>query len=233
MSDIKKEAIISITIEPYLQYASATGTLLASMVFLINATMAAETSPKSELLDSLKAIGNNDEGNYLEVSRTYFSSQATIHLVSQVELYYQNVITAVLKIYPNKIGSTSLRFEEIMSLTTDELIQKAIDIHLNKIMYAKPFDYLLEIANLLSIESTTLKQNWKDYIELKARRDLGIHNNWIVNETYLRKLKEASITSSYSLGDKISPDHDSFIADSKCCDNLVGATKNLLTIKWK
>jgi hypothetical protein len=55
--------------------------------------------------------------------------------------------------------------------------------------------------------STVLEPRWLQFVELKARRDVGLHANWQRSETYTRKLSEAGaqissdkflgITSSY------------------------------------
>jgi hypothetical protein len=121
----------------------------------------------------------------------------------------------VIRKYPKKIGTITFALSDIIDTeNTDELIQRAIEEHLNKLMYKKPFEYLSSICNLLSISEAPLLEGWKVLIEAKARRDLGVHNGWVCNRIYLHKLLEAKIQSTAQLGQKIFPTEEKYITDT-------------------
>lgn len=44
----------------------------------------------------------------------------------------------------------------------------------------------------MSIELGILDRIWPIYIEMKARRDLGVHNGWIKNRVYEKKVSEVN-----------------------------------------
>lgn len=72
-------------------------------------------------------------------------------------------------------------------------------------MYEKPLDYLTKVSSLLSIDEISLKPLWQTFIEAKARRDLGLHNGWKYNETYLRKISDAGLTAKFIQGESTLP----------------------------
>ena len=76
----------------------------------------------------------------------------------------------------------------------------------NQLMYQKPENYMKALCKLLSINAPDINDLSPHYIEIKARRDLAIHNGWICNEVYLRKLSDAKIESKFVLGDFTVPD---------------------------
>ena len=55
-----------------------------------------------------------------------------------------------------------------------------------------------------------LQQDWNIFIEAKARRDVGVHNNWICNETYIRKVKESGAKVEYIAGQNILPTEQNY-----------------------
>jgi hypothetical protein len=124
----------------------------------------------------------------------YFLCHIFSALISAIELYFQEILKSVISENPKKIGSTLFKLSEILdSSSTDELLTKAIDDYLNKLMYKKPLEYPEELTSTLSIDAKTLEVYWPDFVEVKARRDLGVHNSWVCNATYLRKIKEAGL----------------------------------------
>ena len=129
--------------------------------------------------------------HYKITPRDYFKGNLFLFQISKVELFLQDIVFGILKCYPKKIGKTSFFLHDILDAeSNDELISKAVNEYINKIMYMKPLEYLEEITSLLSIDKNMIKDLWPNYIEVKARRDLGIHNNWICNDIYLRKISE-------------------------------------------
>lgn len=142
----------------------------------------------------------------------YVSAQLFVALISSFEVFLQRVVAIAVTKNPKKLGSIQFRLSEILDASDrDELIGKAIDEHLNKLMYRKPMEYLDDICSLLSIDRMNLEDLWPIYAEAKARRDLGVHAAWKCNATYLRKVSEAGLTSALKIGESTVPDDKEYI----------------------
>lgn len=145
--------------------------------------------------------------NIYQISNVeYYLSLIFIDLISSTEIFFIDLVKIVLKKYPKKLGKTQFNLSEIIdSSSHDELITKAADQYIHKLLYKKPNEYLSDICEVLSIDKELIKPYWGNYIEAKARRDLGIHNDWKCNTIYLRKLKEVGIEPQCKIGDLMFP----------------------------
>jgi hypothetical protein len=166
-----------------------------------------------------KAVGGDFQARYQDLQKevepeykspyAYVSAQLFVAYVASFEVFLQDVIASIVRAYPRKIGSTQFRLNEILDTENiDELVSKAIDENLNKIMYKKPLEYCAEVCELLSIDQNVVITEWPHFIEAKARRDLGVHAKWTCNDTYLRKLREANIKTELKIGDLVVPDDE-------------------------
>jgi len=157
------------------------------------------------LEDSLDSLGTDPP--------SYFVSLLFVDLISETELYFSSLIRIVIHKHPKKIGGAQFKLSDILeSSSKDELVVRAAEDFLHDLFYKKPNEYLNEICSLLSIDRLAMAPHWNTYVEAKARRDLGVHNNWKCNKTYLRKLFEAGIKSDCSVGQPLSPTQDYFNA---------------------
>jgi hypothetical protein len=146
-------------------------------------------------------------------AREYFRAVLFIDLISEIEIFFANIVKATIVKNPKKLGGAQFKLSDILDASsTDELITRAADEYIYKLMYKKPGEYLDEICNTLSIERTTISAYWPTYIEAKARRDLGVHNNWICNATYRRKLQEAGVQTTTSVGESLIPSDRDYAA---------------------
>ncbi len=145
------------------------------------------------------------------VASDYVSGQSLIGIINSIEIFFSEILVAVLKRYPLKMKKTKFPLDEIIAYSNDELIYESAKRTVNELMYKKPMDYLSGFCEILSINSEKLKDIWPNYIEAKARRDLGVHNNWMVNDIYLRKVSEAGIDSSVSIESSICPNFNYLI----------------------
>lgn len=171
-----------------------------------------------ELDQSLKAV-NMD-------SCQYFHSILFLDAISEIEIYFSRLIQIIVKEYPEKIGSTNFKLSEVINADSlDDLITRASDEFINKLMYKKPMDYLESFCEVLSIDKNKFKHLWPVFVEAKARRDLGVHNSWICNSTYLRKMKEANIDTDAKEGDLMIPDEENYMKNKVV--NLVELVLNI------
>ncbi len=192
----------------------------------------ATTHTNSEITGSVKAL-ETYLGEHKLSTANYFSGLFLIHAVSEVENYMVDALRAVIAQFPKKLGAIEFKLSEILEKGQDELVLMAADSLLNKLAYARPLEFLKEFCSLVSIDPKSIEPHWPAFIEAKARRDLGIHNNWRMNDTYRRKVKESGVDTA--LIPKANADgflfaDFSYVSDTVAnCDKLVrGIRDNLL-----
>jgi len=172
-------------------------------------------------------FGTLDEGlsSHKDIKPTnYFHGMLLVNYISCLEYFFVELIRVVLKLHPNKVGKDiTLSLNEIFQRSKDEMIELALDKYINKLMYKKPKEYLKDLCAVLTIDPDPLEASWSIFIEAKSRRDLGIHNNWAVNELYISKNKEAGNEVEYSLGELAFPDGEYTM-------NLFNSLKELIDI---
>ena len=75
-----------------------------------------------------------------------------INIISEVELFFVDLIKEILIAYPQKLSSHSVLLSDALELDREQLILNASEIYLNKIMCKKPSEYLSLIGDILSID---------------------------------------------------------------------------------
>lgn len=114
--------------------------------------------------------------------------------VSQFETFLADVLTLVIRRYPQKLKTVfpgvaackDVPIDIVLEASTPaHAIELATTRHLNALFYGKPRTYLDYAGKLVGFE--TADRAFDDYVEIKATRDLIIHNDATVNETYLEK----------------------------------------------
>jgi hypothetical protein len=191
-------------------------TYLLSTIFVLRAQRAALTN-----IEQLMPMhrGFTESHNNLQSSTSVLGMTASQYIegnlyftqISALEIFFQTCLAAVLKSFPNKLGSTQFTLSQFLEVETkDELILRAVDGYLNSLMYKKPKEYLDDMCKQLSISSDHFIDLWPTFIEAKARRDVGIHNNWICNQVYLRKVAEAKLETNAKVGDSLMPEDENY-----------------------
>lgn len=160
---------------------------------------------------------------------TYFSCMLLINLISTTEAYFFDIVKEILTLYPEKIGKEKLEIKDVLNFTREEIILSSAERYIDGILRKRPKEYLSEISKILSIDEIVLTEDWKKYIEAKARRDLGVHNNWVINETYKRKIEEIGI---YNLPKSIIPDFNYILDLSRCFFCIVDNIKEKIDRKY-
>lgn len=225
----------SVVIPPYIRFLKGSLLLRQAVILLKVSHVASQEDVEANIvLDEIKAFDSSKEAKELNVNyETYFASHLTINLVSEVEHFFASAVSAALRLYPQKMGQQSYKLGEIIEASSrEELIDRAANASIYQLMYEKPLDYLAKLTDILSIESDKLMGHWPAFVELKARRDLGIHNNWIVNEIYLRKLREAKIECNHKMGEQLIPDFKYLMNSVNTTSELIKTMASLLGEKW-
>ncbi|MCR4266775.1 hypothetical protein [Nitratireductor sp. ZSWI3] len=113
-----------------------------------------------------------------------------VSMVSRAEAFLQDAISIVACAYPQKLGLLSDRAGIPLELfleseRREDVIRRFVALKCEGLMFGKPSEYLDRVAKVLSIELDP--ETVKDFIEIKASRDIIIHNNGQINKLYVEK----------------------------------------------
>lgn len=116
------------------------------------------------------------------------SVNGLVQLVTIIEAMLGDVIRAIVLKYPHKLGSKrTMSLQAILESTSiEEVHLRATDALLNDLSYKTPSEFAEQAESLLSINLLECPAFHK-YMEIKASRDIFIHNRGIANEIYERK----------------------------------------------
>ena len=180
---------------------------------------------ENKLAESYKKLTQNLEKQDIK-PEDYYQSLLFIDLISSTETYFVELIKIILVNFPKKLENIKFGLNEILDCASNnELVERAAEEYIYKLMYKKPNDFLAEICSTLSIDKSFLQQYWPSYIEAKARRDLGVHNNWRCNLTYLRKVSEVGIEAHNSKGDLMLPNDLEYA--NQVSDNILSMVESI------
>ena len=116
----------------------------------------------------------------------FLQMQLFIAMVATVEGLLSEMSTLVLLSFPGKIDATPSK-DIATAQSMSEIREALAESDLNKAFYAKPAEYRKRIELIISASPRVLDPFWDAFIEHKASRDVGLHNDWRINETYTRK----------------------------------------------
>lgn len=129
-----------------------------------------------------------------------------IATISEVEAYFQDLVVAVLLKHPEKIGKASFELKSLLELgSIEELKVLAAERFSTEMLFKKPNDYKKDLISVLSVSEEIFKTSWPVFVEAKARRDIGVHNGWLVNDIYRAKVREVGLIPSAD--SELSVDH--------------------------
>jgi len=215
---VKLESIV-------INYFKKSTYLFKAITFHNKAIIYANQNPDSELKNSLDDLRTLLLENYNnDFIDRHMPALCFSALVSAYEEFIIELLALTLKTYPQKISTEQIDFKKVLELSKDELIEFKAKEFINQIMYKSPKDYLKSLSNLLSIDSNLLKNDFNKYIEIKARRDLGVHNNWVKNEIYIRKVKDANLEVENE--DILLPTFNYYRSAYETCTSLVTKITN-------
>ena len=103
----------------------------------------------------------------------------------------------------------------LQSSNLEDALNEVIERRLNAISYAPPKAYLEYLGHIVGMETSDLA--FMDFIEIKATRDLIVHNSGIINDVYLSK---AGDRQRGNIGEKA-------VIDSKYFDHCIATLKRV------
>ncbi|MBY5456117.1 hypothetical protein HFO89_07070 [Rhizobium leguminosarum] len=114
-----------------------------------------------------------------------------VSLVSRTEAFIQDCLAIVATAYPKKLSVLAdkggipldlfLEHEE-----REDVIRRFVAMKCEGLMFGKPSEYLEKAAKVLTIELDA--DLVKAFIEIKASRDIIIHNSGRINKLYIEKV---------------------------------------------
>ena len=109
-------------------------------------------------------------------------------LVAITEAFLGDVVRALICKYPQKLGGKrSIALQAVLeSNSIEEIHLRATDSLLNELSYKSPAEFADSLQSLLSLNLLECPAFHK-YMEIKASRDIFIHNRGIANDVYVRK----------------------------------------------
>jgi hypothetical protein len=113
---------------------------------------------------------------------------ALVQLVTIVETMIGDVFRAVVLRYPQKLGGKrNILIQTVLESTSlEEVHLRATDALLNELGYKSPGDFSESFNQILGVNLLECPA-FHRYMEIKATRDIFVHNRGIANDVYMRK----------------------------------------------
>lgn len=151
-------------------------------------------------------------------------------LVAITEASLGDVVRALIRKYPQKLGGKrSVPLQIVLeSSSIDEVHLRATDNLLNELAYKSPAEFAESLQSLLSLNLLECPAFHK-YMEIKASRDIFIHNRGFANEVYVRK---AGTHQRVNAGMKLPADLQYFLESYEVCLQLNEWLEQQLHERW-
>ena len=151
-------------------------------------------------------------------------------LVTIIEALMGDILREVILEFPEKIGSKKMiDYNCILSASSiKEIHLQVVDLLLNELSYKSPKEFIKECGKLLDVNLWECAPFHK-YMEIKATRDIYLHNQGIANDIYIRK---ASSHSREESGKKLPIDSEYFLKAYEDCIQITEWLEYSLHKKW-
>lgn len=114
--------------------------------------------------------------------------QSIVAGVAIAEDYLATTLRTVFGWYPEKLSTGEKKVDLSLILECDdmdELLSRLVEKRIHSVFYGSPSEYFGFIEQSLAIKIPNDRK--ENYAEIKATRDLLVHNAGVVNSLYLRK----------------------------------------------
>jgi hypothetical protein len=174
---------------------------------------------KEEILERISYLSNEK----LALNGLY-------QLITIIEAGLGDLVRLVILKYPNKIdGKRSIKSSDILECDKIEAIHlKIANSILNELSYKSPKEFAEESKKIISVNLLECPAYHK-YIEVKATRDIHIHNLGIVNDLYLSK---ASTHARAKLDHRLHVDNMYLLESYEACLQFVEWLEEKLHDIW-
>ncbi len=168
------------------------------------------------------------EYSYLAINQ--LAVNGILQLVTVTEAMLNDVIRQVILKYPKKLGAkNTISMKAVLEANSlDEIHIRATDVLLNEISYKSPREYSEIFQSYIGINLLE-SPSFHKYVEVKATRDIYIHNQGMANDIYLRKAGSHARVSS---GSYLTVDTQYFLESYESCLSLAEFLEQELHQKW-
>lgn len=133
-----------------------------------------------------------------------------ISLVSRTEAFIQDCIAIATVAFPGKLSLLTEKSGIPLDLfleneSREDVINRFVALKCEALMFAKPSEYIEKLTKVLAIPLDVGLVS--DFLEIKASRDIIIHNNGRINKLYVEKAGEKA---RGTIGHELTVDHAYF-----------------------
>lgn len=166
----------------------------------------------------------SDKGIRHDLVEKHMPSLCFSSLVSAFEDYIIEITKLVFKLKPENLDKIKCDYGTYRSLSEEDLFDFLVNEGVSSLTFGSAKEYINKFCKTTCIDKKQIESLLKQYIEIKARRDTGVHNNWIKDARYERKLAEIGITPETSI--YLTPSLDYFEYSFDLCGQLVKLISN-------
>jgi hypothetical protein len=151
-------------------------------------------------------------------------------LVTSVEASMGDVLRQVFMEFPAKIqNKNKLDFENVLRVgSLEELKLNFINSVLNELSYKSPRDFGIEFSKHTGV-ALDKSPVYEQYVEIKATRDIFIHNDGVANHIYIAK---AGVKARANEGERLPITSTYFLESYQCCLMLNELLATSLNETW-
>ncbi len=126
--------------------------------------------------------------HYVYLADFALPQSAIYQLVTLTEAMLGDIVRTIIRAYPKKLsGKRTVSISMVLSCETLESVHlAAVDSLLNELSYKSPRDFAEEIGKIIQCNLLEIPA-YHRFIEVKATRDIHIHNRGIANDVYVSK----------------------------------------------
>jgi len=160
---------------------------------------------------STEKISPGSLPNILESYEKHYANELCLqYIVSIFENFVFDLMKDIMIKYPKQLNEQKeIKVGIITNQNSmDELIYLLIDQELSALKYKNLKDWIDRLKKMVSITGPSTDEV-KKISEIKATRDLLVHNKGIVDETYIKK---AGKLARYKKGERIEVSYDYFLS---------------------
>lgn len=169
-----------------------------------------------------------DQYNYLGLIQ--LPMNGIYKLVTLIEALLTDILRTIILEYPHKLGVKKQIDASVIlsSNSVQDIHLHVINKLLNELSYKTPEEFVKEFESITSINLFETNASHR-YKEIKATRDIYIHNMGIANEIYLKK---ADTLSRAQNGQELPINIQYFLESYEYCLQLCEFLETKLNEKW-
>lgn len=188
--------------------------------------------PSAKNSEKQKSVRRADREKLVNriVKKDIYNS-AYVMMISSIEDYFNKIMKLLLyydnnrlKFHMNGINMpTDISIIDFLNNTKEDMTDKIINHKVENLFYASPKKQLEYLDNALGINIA--ESSWYTWIEYKARRDVIIHNNNIINDIYMQKVNGYS---KFINGDEVTFNIQEFSDIVSTLKSIIGEIDRLI-----